>query len=106
MIVPNSTVFAQVVTEKSRQLQKLTLQIDNLPLQPAIASERITQVVGDIVGVSVAPPPVINLQEIKGDKASMRVELWLEPEQQVMADVVLALRESFPGAEVSGKAGE
>ncbi|HMA33423.1 MAG TPA: mechanosensitive ion channel domain-containing protein [Chloroflexia bacterium] len=105
VIVPNNTIFTEVVTNRSA----FNLQRKLVSVAIALADEsmssltgKITEVLGGLPNVSKSPAPSTHVEQISPASLKLHVEFWTAPavEARATEEAVLALREALPNAEV------
>jgi small-conductance mechanosensitive channel len=106
VIVPNSTIFGEILTNRSafnlqRDIISVTITLQEHTLSSL--TSKIAEVLEAIPQVCKSPAPATRVENISGDKLKLHVEFWTAPENegQTSGVVALALREALPAAEVT-----
>lgn len=106
VIVPNSVIFSEVVTNRSAfNLQRDVISV-SVPLgehSVSSLSAAITGVLEKLPEVCKSPAPSTRVETLAHDSVKLHVEFWTPPaaETRTAGAAALALREALPAAEVT-----
>lgn len=100
VLVPNATIFSEVLTNRSTtHVRRRTIVLEGL-LQPPENVERIvTEALGRRSDAG-ARPPRLRWRSFSGDGSSLEVESWVPDDDGVATGDLGALRDAFPDATV------
>lgn len=106
VIVPNTVLFTEVVTNRSafnlqRDVIGVTLGLGESSL--STITSRISETLGKIPEIAPTPTPTIRVENITAQAVKLHVEFWSAPRDETRAtgSAALALRETFPNADVA-----
>lgn len=101
VIVPNSVVFNEIMTNESiynLQQDQLEITTNHLPLDEALA--RVTKVLAGFEQIAVSPSPQTTVDSITINGLKLRVTYWTAASVVVGPAVVAAVSREFPAAEI------
>lgn len=108
VFIPNSIVFAEIVTNRTAYRQRLTIIRFTMPLEGKSFEEfsaKVKGVAGEFENVKVSsdPPPQVFVETVAAKLYNCKLELWspVTAPSTVASDVVLALVKSIPELEVT-----
>lgn len=108
VFIPNSIVFAEIVTNRTAYRHRLTTIRFTMPFEDKVFEEfaaRVKAVVAefDNVKVSTDPPPVVFVETIAAKLYNCKVDFWspVTAPATTASDVVLALVKSIPEMEIT-----
>jgi small-conductance mechanosensitive channel len=101
VVVPNSTVLNEIVTNRSvSDLRKQALLMQTTRGVPSELSRDLTRLVREFDGVAGAPAPSTALESVQDGSVRLRIEFWvpLERGTSVAEQVAEAIRARYPDA--------
>jgi small-conductance mechanosensitive channel len=104
VVVPNNTIFTTPLTNHSAAaLQRDVIRVSMADTDLQAARTRINEVLRQFPAIADSPAAAITVEEASPTVLKLRVEFWTPPQQeaQLVAQVVTALRQGFPSAEVT-----
>ena len=104
VVVPNNTIFTTPITNYSAaRLQRDMIRVSMADTDLQAVRSRINEVLKPFPAIAVSPAAAITVEEASPTTLKLRVEFWTPPDQetQAVAQVVAALRQAFPSAEVT-----
>jgi small-conductance mechanosensitive channel len=104
VVVPNNTIFTNPLTNHSAaRLQRDVIRVSMGDTDLQAARQRINDVLRQFPVIADSPAAAITVEEASPTILKLRVEFWTPPQQetQAVAQVVAALRQAFPSAEVT-----
>ncbi len=104
MIVPNSVVLNEIVTNRSvSDLQRQIITLDLPKAGLTDATGQITTALKEFPTVAASPAPVVALEGVNNGVTKLRVEFWVPAGHRVSLtpQIVEALQACFPEANVT-----
>lgn len=97
--VPNATVFAEVVINRSaKRDDRTTVTVSKLSEPLADLPQLVTAALSRLDGASVQPP-LIEIIRASDDGASVAVTIFHPPGEEISTRLLTALHEAFPAAD-------
>ncbi len=101
VIVPNATVFTEVVTNQSAyNLQRQVVEISTTTQTLEQMVGKVNTVLNRFDEVATNPSPETNVVSIEGVRMQLRVVYWIRPGSNVASQIAVALRGESPTIEI------
>ncbi len=102
VLVPNNVIFTEVLTNRSAYgTRRMALQLANVTAPFADLSRMVNDALGEFEQIERTPAPKLSIQKVNGDTATLAVEYWQHGEGAPLPAVLAALRQTFPGADIT-----
>ncbi len=101
VIVPNATVFTEVVTNQSAyNLQRQIVEVSTNTQTLEQMVEKVNAVLRQFDAVATNPSPETSVVSIEGARLRLRVVYWTKPGSTVASQIAVALQGESPTSEV------
>jgi small-conductance mechanosensitive channel len=102
VLIPNNVIFTEVLTNRSAySTRRVALQLANVTAPFAELSRLANGALGEFEQIERTPAPKLTIQKVNDDSATLAVEYWQRGEGAPLSAVLAALKETFPGAEIT-----
>jgi small conductance mechanosensitive channel len=101
VIVPNATVFTEVVTNQSAyNLQRQIVEVSTSTQTLEQMVEKVNAVLRQFDAVATNPSPETTVVSIEGGRLRLRVVYWTKPGSTVASQIAVALQGESPTIEI------
>lgn len=102
VLVPNSLVFTEVVTNRSAyNTRRVSLQLTEVTTSFKDLNHLVNEALRDFEDIDHTPAPRVTIKSVNNGASTLTVEYWQRGSAPILPAVLARLKETFPEADIT-----